>query len=92
MKITNDSLNAVQITDLLLNSSTSQWQDGVRTLVIPVGEYRTVPNIEGCNSVSVKQLVTDNVVSVDTEIEPDGTDMINPDWEVGGPIVGMPIS
>lgn len=91
MKITNISGTDLQITDLLANGSATQWQDGVRTLLIPASEYRTIPNIQGANSVSVKTLLDDSKVSVDTTIEPDGTDLTNPTWEVGGPIVGMPI-
>ena len=90
MKITNlSSTDAVEITDLLGNSSVSQWQDGVRTLIIPASEYRTIPNIQGCNSIAVAALLAASGISVDAGVEPDGTDMVNPTWEIGGPIYGM---
>jgi hypothetical protein len=89
MKITNTSLtDAIQITDLLSSdSSISQWQDGLRNLLIPANDYRIVPNLQGCNSPSVKALLTSGAVTVDRTVEPTGAE---PTKEVGGPIVGHP--
>jgi hypothetical protein len=90
MKITNISDNILGISDLLSNSVT-QYQDGIKTLTIPIGEYRTVPNLQACNSAALKALVdAGGIVTVDDAVEPDGTDGANPTWEIGGPIIGMP--
>jgi hypothetical protein len=90
MKITNISTNAVQITDLLgSDSSITQWQDGLRNLLIPASDYRIVPNLQGGNSAAVKKLKDDGVVTTDRTVEPDGSD---PTKEVGGPIVGLPLT
>jgi hypothetical protein len=100
MKITNlSATNALEITDLLNDgSSITQWQDGIRTLLIGPSEYRIVPNIQACNSVALKTLIdAGGKVTVDAAVEPDGTDIANnarvaaglPTWEVGGKIYGM---
>lgn len=90
MKITNNSTNPVQITDLLSDSSgVSQWQEGLRNLLIPASDYRIVPNSLGGNSPSVATLVTAGTLTVDRTVEPTGAE---PTKEVGGPIVGLPLT
>lgn len=70
-RITNVSSPAVtlQISDLLDNMWT-QYQDGVKVLTLLPSASALIPNLQACNSVSLKKLLVAGMVTVDLTAEP----------------------
>jgi len=72
-RIVNLTPNVILVSDVLDNSQT-QYQDGIKTLTLGVAgstaATATIPNLQACNSVSLKALKVANSITVDLTVEP----------------------
>jgi len=78
-EIANLTTDTLIVSDILDNSVT-QYQDGVKSLVILPSATIVIPNLQAVNSVALKALLDDSKVTVDTTVEPSniiGMDAIN---------------
>lgn len=68
-RVVNLTTNEYQISDLL-NNGLTQYQDGIKVWTLAASATATIPNLQACNSVALKALVTAGSITVDTTVEP----------------------